>query len=391
MQTTHAVKKSKVKPKREIRIKRSSNPMDTSFLLIVLILLAFGLIMVFSASYANALAYRGDSLTYIADQSIFAVVGVIAMLIISKVNYRIYKKFAPAIFIIGFIMLILLPLPLPISEPLNNAQRWLRLGFVTFQPSEYMKFAIVVTFAALINANYDKMRTFRYGVLPFSIIMGGVAVLMMLQPHLSGTILLGCIGLSMMFVGGTRLRWFVLLFIMGILMVAAIVAVFGIDYIMDRINGWLDPFSDIQDGTFQTVQSLVAIGSGGIMGLGIGGSRQKYLFLPEPQNDFIFAIVVEELGLIGAILIILLFVLLVYRGFAIANKAPDKFASFLVIGIIVQIATQTLFNIGVVTNSIPNTGISLPFFSYGGTALMMQLAEMGVVLNVSRASSVEKL
>lgn len=395
MQKSHTVSsktvKAQTKRKKQAIKKNSVGGMDTSFLLLVLILLAFGLIMVFSASYANALYYRGDSFAYISKQALFAVLGVAAMLVISKIDYRVYQKYAVPILVLGFVFLIIVILPLPISEPLNNAKRWINLGFTNFQPSEYMKFAVVISFAALICKNYSKMSTFRFGVLPFAILLGAIATLMMMQPHLSGTILIAGIGLTMMFVGGTKLRYFLIIIACGGAGVVGIVALKGVDYIMHRIDGWIHPFADIQDNTWQTVQSLIAIGSGGVMGLGLGNSRQKYLYLPEPQNDFIFAIVCEELGFIGAVLVIILFILLVYRGFAIANKAPDKFSAMVVIGITVQIGLQALLNIGVVTNSIPNTGISLPFFSYGGTALMMQLAEVGIILNISRHANIEKV
>ena len=209
---------------------------------------------------------------------------------------------------------------------------------------------------------------------------------MLMEPHISGTVLILAIGMTMIFVGGTKIRYFIGLLFAAAGGVIGIVAIKGVDYAKVRIQGWLDPFSDVQAGTFQTVQSLLAIGSGGWLGLGLANSRQKYLYLPESQNDFIFSIVCEELGYIGAIIVIILFVLFVYRGLMISIKAPDKFGSLLALGLTVQIGFQAMLNIAVVSNTIPNTGISLPFFSYGGTALMMQLAQMGVILNISRQS-----
>ena len=424
--------------------------MDTAFLLIVLVLLAFGLIMVFSASYAYALNYEGDSFYYIKKQGFFAVLGIIGMLVISRIDYRFFKKFWPVIYGIGIALLVCVFIPgLSVSTE-TGVSRWVGVGSITFQPSEFAKFAVIVTFAALIYKNYPKIKTFRYGIIPFVILLAPVLVLIYLEPHLSGLIIIVSIAAIMMFVGGVRLRHMLALLLAAVILLGGFMLIksamdggeeeaagqavttvqtdsttsttqegddassatqeetvqedssgggFFESYQWRRIQNWLDPFgrsegsgydTDITGEVWQTCQSLLAIGSGGIMGLGLGNSRQKYMYLPEPQNDFIFAIVCEELGLIGAILVILLFVLLVYRGFVIANRAPNKFASMLVVGITIQIGIQALFNIAVVTNAFPNTGISLPFFSYGGTALMMQLFEMGVILNISRHTHVAK-
>ena len=235
------------------------------------------------------------------------------------------------------------------------------------------------------------MKTFRYGIVPFLIVLGIIAGLMMMEPHLSGTVLIATIGVVMMFVGGVDLKWFALgvgVLAAGIVVVVMIPGV--IQYAQARLEYWLDPFSDPQGLGFQTIQSLLAIGSGGVMGLGLGNSRQKYLYVPEPQNDFVFSIVCEELGLVGAAIIVILFALLVWRGYVIAIRAQDKFGTMLAVGLTTQVGLQALLNIAVVTNTIPNTGISLPFFSYGGTALMMLLAQMGVILSVSRRAALEK-
>lgn len=446
---------AKLKPKTVKKRTRSNTlakdrSMDTAFLLIVLVLLAFGLIMVFSASYAYALNYEGDSFYYIKKQGFFAVLGIIGMLVISRIDYRFFKKFWPVIYGIGIALLVCVFIPgLSVSTE-TGVSRWVGVGSITFQPSEFAKFAVIVTFAALIYKNYPKIKTFRYGIIPFVILLAPVLVLIYLEPHLSGLIIIVSIAAIMMFVGGVRLRHMVALLLAAIILLGGFMLIksamdggeeeaagqavttvqtdsttsttqegddassanqeeavqedssgggFFESYQWRRIQNWLDPFgrsegsgydTDITGEVWQTCQSLLAIGSGGIMGLGLGNSRQKYMYLPEPQNDFIFAIVCEELGLIGAILVILLFVLLVYRGFVIANRAPNKFASMLVVGITIQIGIQALFNIAVVTNAFPNTGISLPFFSYGGTALMMQLFEMGVILNISRHTHVAK-
>ncbi len=356
--------------------------MDITFFILVMILLIFGLVMLFSASYAYCYyRYDGDSFRFIKRQLFFGAVGVVGMLIISRIDYHFLKKFVFWIFGGAYLLLILV---LIIGEELNGAKRWLNIAGVTVQPSEIMKFALILLFAYLISVNYKRMGTFSYGVLPFLVIIGAVAVVMLLEPHLSGTILICAIGLVMMFVGGTKYRYFGAAVGIAALGIVAIVVLKGIDYVSVRLNGWLDPFSDQQDSTYQTVQSLLAIGSGGLFGLGLGQSRQKYMYLPEPANDFIFSIICEELGFIGAAIVILLFVLLVFRGFVIASKAPDKFGTMLTVGLVVQIGLQAMLNIAVVSNTIPNTGISLPFFSYGGTALLLQLFQMGVVLNISR-------
>ncbi len=360
--------------------------MDATFLIIILVLLTFGLIMLFSASYAYAYYQYGDSLYFIKRQAIFAVMGIAGMLFVSCINYHVLLKFVPWFFGGGLLLLVIV-LFMPEQK---GARRWIDLKIITFQPSEIMKFALVLLFAYLIMKNYDKMGTFRYGVLPFMIPLGIVCVLMILEPHLSGTILIVSIALVMMFVGGVKYRYYVALLIIAALGVLLVILYGGIGYVEARLASWLDPFSDPQGDTYQTVQSLLAIGSGGFTGLGLGNSRQKYLYLPEPQNDFIFSIVCEELGFIGAVVLVTLFALFVVRGFIIASRAPDKFGSMLAVGLTAQIGIQVIVNIAVVTNTVPNTGISLPFFSYGGTALLMQLLQMGVVLNISRHSAIMK-
>lgn len=375
-------KTSKVKNKKpKIKMKKKNQgEMDLAFLLIVGILVVFGLVMVFSASHVSAFSKTGDSLYYIKKQVIFAGVGFVAMLLISKIPYGLYKKYAVLLYSIAMILMIVVVI-------LNGggAGRWINIGSFSFQPSEIMKLALIVATATIITNNQNKMDQFKYGIVsPLVILFPVIIVLMVFQHHLSATIIMTSIVVIMIFVGGARIKYFLFSIPIGALAIAGIVYFKGIGYIWERFQIWFDPFADPTDSSYQTIQSLLAIGSGGVMGLGLGNSRQKYLYLPEPHNDFIFAIVCEELGLIGALLVILLFVFFVYRGFLIANKAPNKFASMLVIGITIQIALQALLNIAVVTNSMPNTGISLPFFSYGGTALMLQLAEMGIILNVSR-------
>lgn len=366
-----------------------ANGFDMPFLIILMLILVIGLVCMYSASYAYAFYwYEGDSYYFIKRQLAFAVLGVVAMLMISTVDYHVLHKFSWVLWIVSLALLVVAYI-MPSSTGIH---RWIRIpGIGQFQPSEVAKFALIVLYAHLVSLNHKKMKTFTKGYLPFMAILGVTCGLVFIEPHLSGTMLLLGIGLILMYVGGTRLVY--LLGTIGIGGAAAGYMIFGMGYEKDRIDVWLKPlemFTKDKDMAWQTVQSLYAIGSGGLMGQGLGNSRQKHLFLPEPQNDFIFSIVCEELGFIGAVLIIILFGLLVWRGFVIGMKAPDKFGSMLAIGLTGQIGLQVAFNVAVVTNTIPNTGISLPFFSYGGTSLVMLLAQMGVVLSVSRSIQAEK-
>ena len=363
--------------------RRRLAPLDLPFLILVLALVAFGLVMLFSASYAVALYRRGDAYAYIRPQLLYAALGLAAMWLASRVDYHLYHKLAWPL--LG-LSLLLLAVVLFMPE-YNGCKRWLVIpGVGTLQPSEIAKFAVVLAFAHIISLNASRMHSFAVGVLPFGLVLGAVAVLMLLEPHLSGTLLILGIGAVLMFVGGTALKWFVLAGAGAVAAVGAAVAVMPglVPYAASRLASWLDPFADPLGDGHQTIQSLYAIGSGGATGLGLGNSRQKHMFVPEPQNDFIFSIVCEELGFVGALAVIGLFVLLLLRGIALAVRAPDRFGGLLVVGFVVQVAMQAALNIAVVTNTIPNTGISLPFFSSGGTSLMMLLGEMGIVLSVSR-------
>ena len=335
-------------------------PMDLPFLLLTLLLTGVGLVMVFSASFPSAYYETGDGAYYFKRQLIFAVLGLFAMVVMSRINY----------------------------QRLRGASKLL-LGFAAFQPSEIAKLAVVVYFADSISKKKRKMETWRYGVVPYLAVLGLIAILMMLEPHLSGTILIVGTGIVMMIVGGIQ-RWLVAAGLGGVGIVAVLYVQLVekgiIQYGKGRIDTWRDPFNEAWfhgDG-WQISQSLIAIGSGGLLGVGLGKSRQKFLYLPEEHNDCIFAVVCEELGLIGACVVMLLFALLILRGFWIALHAKDRFGTLMVVGIMTLISLQTFLNIAVVTGLIPATGISLPFFSYGGTALALQLFEMGIVLSVSR-------
>ena len=364
----------------------SQPPMDLPFLLLILTLVAFGLIMLGSASWAVGLYRRGDAYAYLRPQLLFAAVGLAALWAASRVDYHIYHRLAWPL--LG-LSLVLLAVVLFMPE-YNGCKRWIVLpGLGTLQPSEIAKFSVVLVFSHIIALNQSRMDQFRVGVLPFTAILGVVAVLMLLEPHLSGTLLILAIGAVLMFVGGTGLRWFGLAGAGALtaLSLALVLLPDLVPYAADRLSSWLDPFADPLGDGHQTIQSLYAIGSGGATGLGLGNSRQKHLYVPEPQNDFIFSILCEELGFVGAALVLLLFFLLLWRGLVIAVRAPDKFGALLAVGFVVQVCLQAVLNIAVVTNTIPNTGISLPFFSSGGTSLMMLLGEMGIVLSVSRQGS----
>jgi len=360
---------------------------DLPFLTIVLVLLAIGLIMLFSASYAYALANYGDSYHFFKSQLIWAILGIAAMIICSYFDYHKLHKLAVPVLILSYLLLLLV-LFMPAR---NGAHRWISIVGMGFQPSEITKFAIVVAFAHFMSISYQKMNKFSTGILPYLVIFGSSAALLIKEPHLSCTVIIFGLTCFMMFVGGVKARWFVIAFVVfGVL---AYIALFTnlIPYASDRIGVWRDPFGYAdKDASHQTRQSLYAIGSGGFLGLGLGNSRQKYLYLPEPQNDFIFAVICEELGFVGAMIIIILFALLVWRGMVIALRAPDKFGTLLCMGLTAQVGLQAVLNIAVVSNTVPNTGISLPFFSYGGSALVMLMAQMGIVLSVSRSARMEK-
>lgn len=365
---------------------------DMPFLIILLAILVVGLISLFSASYAYAFYhYEGDSLYFIKKQLLFAVVGIVALFVASLIDYHRWHGLAWIMWL-GSLVLLGVALLLPSSTGIH---RWIRIpGLGQFQPSEVAKFALIVLFAHLISLNYKRIHTFVYGFIPLIAVLGFTCGLVVIEPHLSGTVLLCGLGFIMMMVGGIRKRYLIALAILGAIVVYVVVGVIG--YEQERMNVWHDPLGVYNSGSvgrnqaWQTVQSLFTIGSGGLFGQGLGNSRQKHLFLPEPQNDFIFAVVCEEIGFIGAIVIIALFGLLVWRGFYIAMHAADRFGGMLATGLTAQIGVQVLLNIAVVTNSFPNTGISLPFFSYGGTSLVMLLFQMGVILAVSRYSHIEK-
>ncbi len=362
---------------------------DIVFAALVLILLTIGLIMLFSASYAYSYTYFGTSYKFILKQGIFAAIGLIGMYACSRLNYNFIRKFALPIYAITAVLLVVVLL-LP---AVAGVHRWITIpGIGQFQPSELAKFSIALLFSHLIAKNSTKMNRFSY----LCFLLGLLAVfcgLVVVETHLSATILILFIGIVLLIVGGMPGKYIALgaAILAGVAIIGFVALKYVLHYASDRLEIWLDPWSDTTGTGYQTIQSLLAIGSGGFFGRGLGMSRQKFLWVPEPHNDFIFSIVCEELGFFGALIIIVIFCALIWRGFEIAMHAPDKFGSLLAVGLTFQVGLQAVLNILVVTNTIPNTGISLPFFSYGGTALVMLLMQMGLVLSISRASSVSKL
>lgn len=378
-----------------------SRGFDMPLFVFIMVLLGVGLVMLFSASYADSYYREGSSYHYIARQARFAAAGFVAMMAASALDYHNYHKLALPVAVVTVVLLLMVLLfgrvlhMESIAPPEGVAYRWLNLG-VQFQPSEIAKFAVILLFAHMISVYADKMHTFQYGVLPFGGVLLLFAALIFLENHMSGTLIVLALGAIMMFIGGTKPRWFVIGGAAVVLLLGLYLTLGGKDesgeggtYQMGRIQVWLDPFNTESEETWQTRQSLYAIGSGGFFGVGLGQSRQKYMYLPKPQNDFIFAIVCEELGMAGALVIMLLFALLIWRGVYVSLHARDRFGMMLGLGLTFQVGLQAVLNICVVTNTIPNTGISLPFFSSGGTALLMLLGEMGVLLNISRSANVE--
>jgi len=382
---------------------------DFPFMLIVTVLLCVGLVMMFSASYVNAVKHHeGDAYYYIKRQAVFAALGVAAMLGISKINLDVLRKLAIPAIVVSFVLLVVV---LFYHTNLGDFKRYIRItDSLTFQPSEVAKMALVLFFAyamekfqkpgyaisreaGLVSGRGTKLRRFAlrwWSTALYMFVLLAMVALIALENHVSGMIITAAIGALMIFIGEQRIPLWVYA---GAVALVALVAIYIWnhpealpEHAAARIESFKDPMSDLQGDGWQTYQSLLAVGSGGWFGQGWGNSIQKHLYLPEPQNDFVFAIVCEELGFLGAGLILLLFVALVWRGFMIALHTKEKFGCLLVVGIVLQVGLQTALNIGVVTAVLPNTGIPLPFFSYGGTALLMLMAEMGIVLAVSRVS-----
>ena len=366
----------------------AGDTVDYPFLILVLLLLAVGLVMLYSASSAQSQYDTGYAIStrYLQKQGVCAIVGLGAMYAFSRIPVGLWHRLAWPMYGASIVLLLLV---LAAGQEVNGARRWITIAGIQFQPSEVAKFTMIVLFARLTRRFGPEAKKFRFGVLGFGTALLGILVPLTLEKHLSAILLMGMVAVVMMYVAGTNPKW--------LLAGAAAAAVFVIVYISfmgyagDRVTAWLHPEADPGDTGYQILQSLYAIGSGGVFGLGFGKSRQKYLYLPFQYNDYIFAICCEELGLLGALAIIALFAAMIFRGYWIALHGADRFSTVLASGLVTLIAVQTLLNLCVVTNLLPSTGIALPFFSYGGTALAVNLGEMGIVLQISRYRNHRKI
>lgn len=379
-------------PKKNIKEGKKLNPCDFILCITVALLLSLGIVMVLSASSPSSLSETESSYTYVIKQLQSAILGIALMIFISRIDYRILKNkkiyLAAYIVSVGILFLVLVP---GIGKSVNGARRWIKLG-ITFQPSEITKVGIIIFFAAILTENRDKLKNIKTGFFaPLAFVLIPALILLLVQNHLSVVIVLVVVVSVMMLMAGSKLSHFATFGSIG-----AVLGSIGL-YIMakytesgsfriKRITSFLDPWADAKGAGWQVIQSLYAIGSGGLFGVGLGDSKQKYLYIPEPHNDFIFAVLAEELGFFGCVIVILLFAIFIWRGILIAMKAPDMFGSLLAIGITTLIGIQAIINIAVVTSSIPNTGMPLPFFSYGGTSLVILLCSVGILLNISRQS-----
>lgn len=390
--------RSAIKPdgirKEDNKVRTIINPsgVDTRFLIYVIVLLCFGAVMSFSASYVYAEQKYDDSSYFIVRYVVFAIASIlISVPFIIYATPSFWRSFGRFAYIVSIVLLLLVPV---LGKNAGGAQRWLDLGFITLQPSEIAKTAVVMMLADYFSRNDERISkamrgSFKYGVLFPALIFGSVCLLVALEKHISGLMIIGMIGIAVMYMGGTRTKWIFL--IIGVIIAAGCALIFVSSYAQDRVNTWINIESvDPRGSAWQTLQGLYAIGSGGLFGVGLGNSRQKYGYVSQPQNDFVFTIICEELGFLGAVSVIGLFILLLIRGFKIASRAESKYSSLLVFGLIFKIALQAILNIAVVTNSMPNTGIALPFFSSGGTSLALQIFEMAIVLSISRYCTVEK-
>lgn len=389
--------------------------LDIPFFMIVIALITLGLIMMFSASSSYSYYYFNDRFYYFKRQLIFALLGLVVLGIMSSVDYHVLKKAAVPILLVSFALLVAVLL-VPPPPGFEDFHRWISLGPVTFQPSEVTKFAIILYFAWHMDRHFKEINSnvlsdaswaqgFNQGrsfltikaktvhMMWYLLILAAACALVYKENHVSGTLLIFALGIMMMFLAGFNYRWFVLAAAVLVVLVVVVVSNPSIlpEHAQPRILSWIDKDYDPLGVRWQTNQAIYAIGSGGFFGVGLGNSKMKQLYVSEPQNDFIFSIICEELGFVGALFIVILFALLVWRGFLIGIKAKDKFGALLAMGISFQVGLQAALNIGVVTDVLPNTGISLPFFSYGGTSLLMLIFEMGVVLSVSRTAKLKKI
>jgi len=370
-----------------------NNPVDFTLVITTLLLLSIGLIMVLSASSPTSLQESGNSYEYFVRQLFFAILGLVGMYFASKVDYRIYQKFYKHAWVASAVLLVAV---LVVGFKAKGAKRWINLGFTTFQPSELVKFLMIVFYAGILVKNRNELGKFFKGLIKHVLFLVPIIALLLMEPHLSTSMVIIITCCIMIIVAGCKFWQALLCGIVGggAIGSAATVLYFvsetfqsKFQYAVTRITTFLDPWKYASDEGWQVIQSLYAIGSGGLFGAGLGDSKQKYLYLPEPHNDFIFAVLAEELGFFGCALVFVLFGIFIWRGILIAIKAPDMFGSLIAVGITSLVGIQAIINVAVVTSSMPATGMQLPFFSYGGTALFILLCEVGVLLSISRASA----
>ena len=373
--------RSPAAPERRLLLHKCE-PVDLPFLLLILTLLGAGLLMMFSASFARANYETGNPVYFTVRQCLFAALGLGAMVLLSRLPTELWRSLTLPVYVLSLLLLVLV---LVAGEQIGGARRWFRIFGIQFQPSELAKFAVICVLAKKTADYGSRMEHFSWGLLRMGLYLAPVFLLILAEKHLSAIVILGLVSFAMLYVGGTKPRYLLTILALGVVLVLVYISLMG--YAGDRITAWRHPEQDANDKGYQVLQSQYAIGSGGLFGPGYGRGRQKYLYLPEEHNDYIFAIVCEELGFVGAGGIILLFILLIVRGYWIAMHAATPFSTMLGVGLMTLMAVQTFLNLGVVSNLLPSTGVSLPFFSYGGTALMMQLGEMGIVLEISRFCS----
>ena len=360
------------------------NPIDFTLLITILLLLSIGLIMLLSASSPSALSESGNSYSYFFRQAIFAVAGLFMMWVISNIDYRFYQKYYKLAYIVAFILLLAVPF---IGRTINGAKRWIYVtDTLSFQPSEMAKLLMIIFYAGILVKNRDELNKYGKGFVKHILMVVSIIGLLLIEPHFSASMIIIGIVAIMMIIAGCKFWHFL---VSGL--VVGVPGIIGLilleSYRLQRVTTFLNPWSDPTGDGWQVIQSLYAIGSGGVFGAGLGESKQKYLYIPEPHNDFIFSILAEELGFIGCAVVIILFAIFIWRGILIAMKSPDMFGSLIAIGITAQVAIQVIINIAVVTSSMPATGMPLPFFSYGGTSLFILLCEMGILLNISKAGA----
>ena len=370
-----------------------NNSVDFTLVITVLLLLSLGLVMVLSASSPTSFQESGKSYNYFVRQLIFAIIGLVAMYFVSKIDYRIYQRFYKQAWWLSVILLLAVLL---VGDEAKGAKRWIDIGFTRFQPSEIVKFLMIVFYAGILVKNRNELGKFWKGLVKHMLYLVPIIVLLILEPHLSTSIVIIVTCCVIVLTAGCKFWQFCATGVIAVGGIGSLATVLyfvseffreKFQYALTRIVTFMDPWQDASGTGWQVIQSLYAIGSGGLFGAGLGDSKQKYLYLPEPHNDFIFSVLAEELGFVGCIIVFILFAVFIWRGILIAIKAPDMFGSLVAVGITTLVGVQFLINVAVVTSSMPATGMQLPFFSYGGTALCILLCEVGVLLSISRAST----